>query len=301
LFSFIGGQWDPSINPAALTQIPRPIYHYSLVLCGGLSILLFTLTVALVNPTRRFYLSKRTALTGGAALAVFAAVMGTAFLLTAPNYEWFQAGGALNQNNGQGGGAINLPVPAVPVKGFAQTVPVPTGANPAGMYPAVTPTVITAPSAAMLLNDQIAIYTAAAHQVVLKDSTAGGSSPQFPVIYLVSTTNDRTGSPDQPDAGPALLGQDLQDGIRAGLSDLSSRVEWVSGLEAVPKDPKNGAVLEGGLVITFGNIQVQTDGSMQLPASAYIAGMIGGGQTYRLEKVGGAWIVTGISGSRWIN
>lgn len=307
LFNFVGGQWDPSLNPVALTQIPRPIYHYSLVICGALSIILFTLTIALVHPARRFYLSKRTALTGGAVLAVFAAVMGAAFLLTAPRYEWVQVAGNVDQAGGAAQGGIIKPG-AFPANTVVMAVPVPvplpgptlTPAGLAGVYPAVTSTVVTAQGAAMALNEQIAIYTAAAHQVYLKDSTTGDKDPHFPVIYLISSTNDRTGSPDQPDAGSTSLGPDLQAGISVALSDLPGRVVWLSGLDAVPKDAQNGAVQEGGLVITFGNIQVQLDGSVQMPASAYLAGMIGGGQTYRLEKSGGAWKVTGTTGSSWI-
>ena len=89
--------------------------------------------------------------------------------------------------------------------------------------------------------------------------------------------------------------------MRVALSDLPARVVWVSRLEEVPKDAKDGMVQEGGLAITFGNIQFQRDGSVQLPASAFIASMIGGGQTYRLEKTGGLWQVTGTTGSRWIS
>jgi ABC-type transport system involved in multi-copper enzyme maturation permease subunit len=308
LLSFIGGQWDPSLNPLALTQIPRPIYHYSLALCGALSIILFTLTVALVHPARRFYLSKRTALTGGAVLAVFAAVMGAAFLLTAPRYEWSQVAGNVNPAGGPAQGRIGPPSSLwVTSSGpIANPSPAPTAtpfrdAGLANASPASTPTVVMAQGAALALNEQIAIYTAAAHQVYLKDSSTGDKDPHFPVIYLVSSTNDRTGSPDQPDAGSTPLGPDLQAGISAALSDLPGQVVWVSGLDAVPKDAQNGAVQEGGLVITFGNIQVQVDGSVQMPASAYLAGKIGGGQTYRLDKVGGAWKVTGKTGSSWIN
>jgi ABC-2 type transport system permease protein len=313
LFSFIGGQWDPTLNPIALSQIPRPIYHYSLAICGVLSIVLFTLTIALVNPARRFYLSKRHALTGSAFLLVFVALMGTTYLVTAPRYEWIQAAGAGNPAGVQAQVGIAPPAPAVQV---AQAYPGPTptpvqvtqaaypgpSTTPAqGSYPKVTPTVITAQGAAMPLKDQIVIYAAAARQVYLKDSTTREKEPNFPVIYLIATTNDRTGSHDQPDAGPFAFSPDLQAGISAALSDLAGRVVWVSDLDAVPKDSKTGAVQEGGLAITFGNIQVQIeDNSVQLAASAYVASLIGGGQTYRLEKVGGAWIVTGKTGSSWI-
>jgi len=304
LFAFTGGQWDPSLNPIALTQIPRPIYHYSLALCGVLTIVLFTLSIALINPARRFYLPKRQALIGGAVLVAFVAVMGGAFLLTAPRYEWFKATGDTNQIAIQRqAGIIQQVPPAVKVQVMAQgpaftaTPVLPVGM--AGPDLTVTPTVITAQGAAMSLDDQIAIYAAAARQVYLKDSTTGDVNPQFPVVYLVSTTDDRTGSPDQPDAGPATLAQDLQDGIGAALSDLPGRVVWVSGLDTVPKVAQDRAVQDGGLAITFGNIQYQPDRSVQLSASAYVSLTIGGGQTYRLEKMSAVWKITGTTGPSW--
>jgi ABC-type transport system involved in multi-copper enzyme maturation permease subunit len=287
LFGFIGGQWDPSMNPIALTQIPRPIYHYSLAIYGALAIILFTLTLALVHPSRRFYLSKRTALGGGAVLAVFAGLITTAFLITAPRYEWVEVPPTPDQP------AIGLPARAFPVMASG---PIQSGTGTESPLP--TPTIITAQGAAMSKSDQIAIYAAAARQVYLKDSTFGSN---FPVVYLISITNDRTGDPAQPDAGSVPLDLDLQQGITSQLNDLSARLVWVTGLNEVPKDAKSGRVQEEGLAITFGNIQFQTDGSVQLPASAFISGTIGGGQTYRLQKVDGIWKVTGITGTRWIS
>jgi ABC-2 type transport system permease protein len=301
VFGLIGGVWDTTLNPIAMTQMPRPIYHYSLAICGILSIVLFTLSIALINPARRFYMSKRTALSGGVVLAAFLAVIGAAYLLTAPRYEWVKVAGTTNPAGLQAQGGMIMQGPAVQVQAVAVApsfAPTPTMvAGAVEMAP--TPTVITAQGAAMAVSEQIAIYAAAAHEVALKDSTTGDA--KFPIIYLISTTNDRTGSPDQPDSGATSLSAELQAGISAALSDLPGRVTWVSDLKSVPKDAQDGRVKEGGLAITFGNIQVQRDGSVQLPASAYVASLIGGGQTYRLEKVDGVWKVTGIVGSRWIS
>ena len=98
-----------------------------------------------------------------------------------------------------------------------------------------------------------------------------------------------------------MLGPDLQEGVAASLSDLPAQIVWVTSLDAVPKDEKSGVVQGGGIVITFGNIQVQADGSVSLPASAFISGMIGGGQTYILERANGEWQVTGNTGAKWIS
>ena len=127
------------------------------------------------------------------------------------------------------------------------------------------------------------------------------SGKSYPVVYLIAITNDRTGDPNQPDAGSRTLAEDLRKEIASALSDLPARIAWVATLDEVPKDAQAGTVQEGGLAITFGNIQFQRDGSVQLAASAYISGMIGGGQTYILEKVDGKWQVTGFSGTKWIS
>ena len=66
---------------------------------------------------------------------------------------------------------------------------------------------ITAEGAKLSLQDQIAIYAAAARQVYLKDNTYGGGIRHFPVVYLISITNDRTGDPKQPDAGSSCSGR----------------------------------------------------------------------------------------------
>lgn len=298
VLNFIAGQWSPSMDPLALTQIPRPIYHYSLLICGLLTIVLFILTAALLHPSRRFYLSKRLGLTGGAVLAVFAGLVTAVYLITAPRYEWVKAAG---QPPGQ---VVAIPAKVIPPQ-VAAAYPAAATPTPVAPYPASegpgltpTPTVITAQGAAMSLDDQIGIYAAAARQVYLKDSTMGSG---FPVVYLVAITNDRTGDPNQPDAGSLTLDGGLRKGIAGTLGDLPARIVWVNSLEEVAKDAKTGVVLDGGLIMTFGNIQVQRDGKVQLPASAFVSPLIGGGQTYILEKVNGEWQVTGFTGTKWIS
>ena len=317
LLNIIAGQWDSSMDPSVLTQFPRPLYHYSLLICGLVSILLFTLTVALLHPSRRFFLPIRVGLTAGAVLLLFLSLITAAFLLTAPHYEWVKA--AANPQSKPNTLPVqgmprppavavqvieDTPTPATPYPEPGTPWPTPTPVTP---YPGVpvsvaspTPTVITAQGAMLPMKDQIAIYAAAARQIYSKDNTMEGSAPPFPVVYLISITNDRTGAPDQPDAGPMLLEPDLRKGIAAALSDLPASLHWVNTLEEIPKDAKTGAILNGGLAITFGNIQFQMDGSVQLPASMYIASMMAGGQTYVLKNVDGEWQVTGNTGSQWI-
>ncbi len=310
VLNVIAGQWGPSMDPLALTQYPRPLYHYSLLICGLVSIILFTLTVALLHPSRRFFLPLRVGLTGGGVLVAFLGLAVAAYLLTAPRYEWVKAAAettvppaAFPMKPGMPAvaePAVNNPYPA------AETLsPTPTPVDPpaGGSLPGggPTPNSITAEGAKLALEDQIAIYAAAARQLYFKDNTMESGSARFPSVYLVSITNDRAGDPNQPDAGPMTLDPDLRKGIASALSDIPASIAWVNTLDEVSKDAKTGAVLDGGLAMTFGNIQVQADGRVQLPASVYIASMMAGGQTYILEKGNGEWQVTGNTGVHWIS
>jgi ABC-type transport system involved in multi-copper enzyme maturation permease subunit len=316
VLNFIAGQWDPSMDPTALTQFPRPIYHYSLLICGVVTIVLFLLTVALLHPSRRFFLPVRLGLTGGAVLVVFLALMTGAFLITAPRYEWVKAAAETPIP------PITLPAKAVPplpaiaypaiaTSDPANSSPYPAlgepGPTPAptstGAAPGLSPTstATTSLGTGLPLEEQIAIYAAAARQIYQKDNTMESSAPHFAVIYLISITNDRTGDPNQPDNGPASLQPDLRKGLVSALSDLPASITWVTTLDEIPKDGKSGTIQDGGMAITFGNIQIQPDGSVQLPASVYISSLMAGGQTYVLEKVKGEWQVTGITGTQWIS
>ena len=288
-----------------------------------MSIILFTLTVALLHPSRRFFLPLRVGLTSGGILAAFLGLVVASYLLTAPRYEWVKA--STDASNvppvtfpvkppmaAQAGVAYPVPAVAAPTPAVnnpypaAETLsptPTPVDPPPGGNLPGggPTPTMITAEGAKLSLQDQIAIYAAAARQLYFKDNTMESGSARFPSIYLVSITNDRTGDPNQPDAGPIALDPDLRKGIASVLSDISASISWVNTLEEVAKDAKTGAVQDGGLIMTFGNIQVQADGSVQLPASVYIASMVAGGQTYVLEKSNDEWQVTGNTGAKWIS
>ncbi|MFC1943478.1 hypothetical protein ACFLWO_02730 [Chloroflexota bacterium] len=60
-------------------------------------------------------------------------------------------------------------------------------------------------------------------------------------------------------------------------------------------------VKHGGAIITLGDIYLQADGSVQVAGSIYIANLAAGGTTCVLEKVDGAWEITGQIGGSWIS
>ncbi len=72
--------------------------------------------------------------------------------------------------------------------------------------------------------------------------------------------------------------------------------------DQAPTDAKNGTIANGkGAIITFGNVHLQKDGSVQVSASLYFASLGGTGKTYILTKVNGVWTVTGSTGVQWIS
>ncbi|MCB0248474.1 MAG: hypothetical protein KDI07_07830 [Anaerolineae bacterium] len=162
----------------------------------------------------------------------------------------------------------------------------------------VTPQVATPSSATPASYDPGDIYQRVVRQVYTVDHTYG-QPPNFPVVYLVRRTDDSVGASGSPANGQAIAPAD-QERISAALSDLPARFIWVDKADDVPRDP-NGAVADGGAIITVGNITAQPDGTLHVPASIYIAMLAAGGQTYVLENFPEGWQITGTSGPAWIS
>ena len=85
------------------------------------------------------------------------------------------------------------------------------------------------------------------------------------------------------------------------LTELPTRIVWVDDTSAVAQAPTSGAVIDDGVIMTIGNIHLQSDGSVLVSGSIYIANMASGGQTYIVEKANGAWEITGTTGFAWIS
>jgi ABC-type transport system involved in multi-copper enzyme maturation permease subunit len=125
-FYWIAGTyyWDP-------VSIPRPIYHYSLVFYGGLTLFLYLLSTRLVKPTRRWRIRWAELLVGLALLLGFFALVGLAYMVTTNQYENFTP-------------AVETTVAPVateqaPVNENEQAPPVPDGALEVTVVPSQTP------------------------------------------------------------------------------------------------------------------------------------------------------------------
>lgn len=142
------------------------------------------------------------------------------------------------------------------------------------------------------------IYAAVVRQLYTVDHTFG-EPPLFPVVYVLRQTDDSAGAPGAAGNSQTVFPGD-QERIVALLADLPARIVWVDSQQDVPRDA-NGAVAEGGALITLGNIAVQADGSLHVPASIYMGMLAAGGQTYVLQAIDGVWQITGVAGPVWMS
>ncbi len=147
--------------------------------------------------------------------------------------------------------------------------------------------------------DEIAIYSAVVRQVTGPDDTFGGELEK-PIIYILDKTSDTVGDPSQAQAEPRVLPADVQEGVSAALSDLPSEIRWIENREQVEMD-EGGRAVDGGVIVTLGNIHPQDDGTIQVAGSIYVANLAAGGMTYIVENQDGAWVITGNTGVRWIS
>ena len=290
LARILGGYADPS--SAFLTGVARPLYHYTLVLYGGLSLILYLLATRLVQPVRRWRIGRRAVLAALALLLLFGGLVGAGFLATAGRYEWSAAR------------ATFTPSPANMMPGRAMAVPVaPERPEPTvPPVPTPSPAVDEAPRATLADDDLAAIYLAVIRRLYLVDHTFE-EGHQFPAVYLLTTTDDSVGDPEAPkEEGRRIPGFVQQVVIESLAADpaIPARLTWVAGRDEVPMSAE-GTVEGGGAIFTLGNAHLQDDGRVLVSAGLYFAMLGAGGRTYVVEQVDGTWTVTGQMGVEWIS
>ncbi len=298
IFYILGGFFNLGVGGISQTQIPRPLYHYSLPVYAVLSLILYMLATRLVQPTRRWRIHRKEWIVALVILLSFIGLVVAAFLLTAKRYEWVLTG--------QSNPAINRA--AVPVPVAAVERPVQVEARLAGQEAEATLSPATAAAMRLSADERAEIYAAVARQLYTVDHTVGDIPPNWSVLYLITVTDDRVGDPNTPTNDPLLLEEAILDGVAARLEDLPASVIWIENRETVTLDPRTGAVDNGqGAIITFGNIHPfeggspSEEGAVQVPASLYFAHAGATGKTYILMLVDGAWQVTGTTGVEWIS
>jgi hypothetical protein len=148
--------------------------------------------------------------------------------------------------------------------------------------------------------DRVAIYAQIIRRLATEDDTFGGTLNP-PILYVIRATDDAAGDPMSERSESVRLPETLQAAITEALSDLPTEIIWIDSRDEVPLDEERHAVIDGGAVITVGNIALQEDGTIQVAGSIWVAMLAAGGQTYVLEQVDGLWTITGTTGVMWIS
>lgn len=269
--------------------IPRPLYHYSLPLYGGMALVLYMLSTRLVLPTHRWRLGIRQVLLALVLLLAFGGAVALAFMATAGRYE------------NAGGSAVVNPLQPVFEKGMVEppveVIEVPLGEDvpnaefgPAGdslgAYPAPLET------SSLSLEDQGAIYAAVIRQLYLVDYYSN-EAPFSGDIYLVQWTDDGVGDPEAPRSDSRQLPAELQDSTVAGLEELPAKVRWIGNPDELSFMPETGEIVGGGVIITLGNVHDREDGSVLVSAAIYPGSGKGLGMTYLVQRADEAWQIIG--------
>lgn len=82
-----GTYWIMASPPISVDSIPRPLYHYSLPLYLGISLILYLLASRLVLPARRWRIHWHEWILALVILLGFAGIVSLGYLLTSPRYE----------------------------------------------------------------------------------------------------------------------------------------------------------------------------------------------------------------------
>jgi len=151
------------------------------------------------------------------------------------------------------------------------------------------------------IQDETAIYAVVIQQLATVDDTFGGNlNPE--TLYVIKNTDDSAGNPvEGQQSNTRMITETVQSEISSMLNDLPIEIVWVDRFEHAEFEESGFEVKRGGAIITLGNIYLKEGGSVQVAGSIYIANLAAGGTTYILEKVDGAWEITGRAGPSWIS
>ena len=315
IFYSLSGFFNIGVNTVSSVSIPRPLYHYSLPFYAVLTLLLALLAIRLVQPTRRWRLTRKEWAFNLGSLLLLAGLIAGGFFATTGRYEKAVAA------SGQAQAALTLP--ALPVQPGGpvvekQVTAVIAVATSTAVLPTATPNpakVITPANAATKLStggaadlseaDQAAVYTAIARQLFTKDNTFNGGTPNWKILFMVSATDDGAGDPATAQDPSQVLSAGIQRAVAEQMiQEFKIKAVWVKSAKdpSITYDAKTGAVANNeGVIMRFGNLHPQKDGSLQVPASLYFNSLGGAGKTYILQKVDDQWTITGDTGAGWIN
>jgi ABC-type transport system involved in multi-copper enzyme maturation permease subunit len=284
LFYILGGIFNNGLNPISQTNIPRPLYHYSLPFYALMSTVLFLLSTRLIAPTRRWNIRRRDLILGIGLVLLIIALILVGFLISAKRYEL----------------VTNPDLLATPVAQQVQAFPAQVALTPGEKVvdlPATgdgtlspTPTLIEGTPSAFTEDEQAQIYAAVIRQLYTFDNGSGNTPPSWPILYLV-------GSPADSDVH-TTFSENVLRLVYNQTSDLITQINQVDTLETVPGGSSDGKFEGGkGAAISFGPLRLQPDHSVYITGSLYTTAQ-GAVSTraYILASINGIWQITGTTG-----
>jgi ABC-2 type transport system permease protein len=265
----------------SLVGIPRPLYHYSLPLFAGFTLLLYLLSTRLVLPTRRWKLTKKEVFTGLGLLLLLAAAVGAVFLTTMDRYE--RAGRMSGNPNFQVMEPVGIdagPVQRIEVAVPAVTIPYP---GPEGKQGQPYPEPGMETSSAFTESELVEIYSYVIRRVLEENQWSGK------LLYLVNATS--LGAEDQ---GAMFVDQkdlapNVREGIIQSLSDLPvDEMVWMKILNQTEITPLLPDLLHAVIVVddvyTIDNFNAQVDVSFHTQR-------VSSGVSFSIPKIDGKWII----------
>jgi ABC-type transport system involved in multi-copper enzyme maturation permease subunit len=274
-----------SLSGAAtsMTSIPRPLYHYSLPLYAGISLLLYLLSTRLVLPTHRWRLGWRDLIALLGMFLIFSGVVTAAFVATADRYEL-----AVNPNP---------QVEIFPERGMMEkVVVVEQGVE-------VMPGVISSNEGVAAFKDLaevgleeqdlVDIYTAVIHQALVVDFLGGNPTGTYSV-NIVNWTDDSVGGPDALGEPSWQIEDSMQAEITAALEHLPAQVDWIGNPDEIISDGEivyDPQSFESAVIILLGNLHPDPQAENRITVSAAVLDptLARIDMKYQFEAVDGTW------------
>ncbi len=192
----LGGGFGPDLwfgtPQMSIVGIPRPIYHYSLPLYGGMTVVLYLVTTRLVQPAHRWRMRVRDLLVGAGVLLVYAGCVALFFYLTANRYE--------NVQNLTGPVDIVPPPPAQIMAAIEPAIPVPADVQDSAANGSGTQEFeVEASNLSLLPEDQADLYAEVIRRMYTIDHTFD-DAPNFATVYVLTVADelDRGSQPGEP-------------------------------------------------------------------------------------------------------
>jgi ABC-type transport system involved in multi-copper enzyme maturation permease subunit len=260
IIPILGGYFmTQAITPISQTTIPRPLYHFSIPLYAGGTIVLYFLTTRLLQPAHRWWLSKKEILVGiGLVLGLFLIVVG-GYFSTASHYEWIQVTRPASQS------MAVITVPAQPQGGPVTSQPL---AN-------VSP------------QEEIVLYSSVIRQIVTDMNTAVPKGSQPVGVYILGMSNLGNSSGKAQEVN--LLTDEVQKSILEELKDLPNTIQWISSMNQMDVDSQTGQLKDTQSLITLQGASETGQDTVQIPASIQIGSGRKNNSMYNFKKVDGNW------------